>query len=112
MRKPPPPRARQPICPDCRTREKRPGSGLCNECKVIRNRNWRARVRDRRPILTLVLSGKERVCFFCKTKLPIECFVGTRNECKACRSERRGELEHGAARCKPWQRKGLRKAVG
>ena len=53
----------------------------------------------------------------CAQWLPVDCFsrdIGNpdqlRNECCACRSERRGELERGASRCKPWRRKGLRKA--
>ena len=36
---------------------------------------------------------------------------GHRNDCKGCRAERRLELANGAARCKPWRRKGLAKCT-
>lgn len=59
----------------------------------------------------------KRCTGMCGQWLPVVCFQhdsgnadGLRNECKACRSERRAELQEGAARCKPWRLKGLRKA--
>jgi hypothetical protein len=52
----------------------------------------------------------------CKQWLPVECFRrtpkspdGHERECKACRSERTRELEAGASKCRPWQRKKLAK---
>lgn len=51
-------------------------------------------------------------CTLCKDWLPVvECFQrdrhnpdGRRNECRACRSERREQLRWGMPRFRPWQR--------
>ena len=55
----------------------------------------------------------------CAQWLPLVCFQfdsknpdGLRNDCRACRSERRAELQVGASRCKPWKRKALAKCGG
>jgi hypothetical protein len=102
-------RKKQPLCPRCMRAPKYPGEGYCRECKYSLNRERYRRMRERLP--RLVLSGNKRVCVVCKFSLAVECFSPNRNECKVCRSVRRGELERGAERCKPWQRKGLKKAV-
>ncbi len=60
--------------------------------------------------------GRRKQCTQCLEWWPISCFQrdahnpdGHRNDCKACRQERRRELVEGASRCKPWRRKGLAK---
>jgi len=57
---------------------------------------------------------RRKRCSSCQEWLPIECFHrtpqnadGRRNDCGACRKERRLELKAGAPRLKPWQRRHL-----
>jgi hypothetical protein len=53
----------------------------------------------------------------CRELLPITCFPrdrhnpdGRRNECSACRQERREQLAAGAPRRRPWERRRARTA--
>ena len=108
MQKPPPPRKRQPLCPDCMSAPKAPGDGYCRPCRYARTRRTRERFLKRREFE--VLSGDVKRCHFCHELVPVELMLNDRAECKVCRSVRSKELAAGAERFKPWRRKGLRKA--